>query len=271
MADVTRRGVGFGACGWMEAKRRAVRVITRKQKKFNHHHPHPPALPAAVTRSFYTYLSLLQPLQRPFFNGRDLGGLGRRGGGGGGGGGRRVVLAFLATTTTGTATGTTAARIHSVGPARRRQRARARTTTTAPTTTPPTGVDGGHQARPPRKLAVILQQQAPGLLIECGFSKGFNQQAAHDDEDVAQAQVGLWEKKGCMRERKRGEREGKTRRRADTHSFYLTFQSFLRTFTHTSPTPDTFGWNSFVRKVPLGGAAGKSGPRSRRRRKVPPS
>jgi hypothetical protein len=49
------------------------------------------------------------------------------------------------------------------------------------------------------------------------------------------------------------------------------FQSRLSVLTQISPSFATFGWKIFVMKYPLGGACGKSVPRTSRRRNLPPS
>ena len=47
------------------------------------------------------------------------------------------------------------------------------------------------------------------------------------------------------------------------------FQSFLRTLTQTSPALETFGWKILVENWAVGGLAGKSEGKERRRRKEP--
>jgi hypothetical protein len=54
-------------------------------------------------------------------------------------------------------------------------------------------------------------------------------------------------------------------------SLHSAFQSFLSVFTQISPCLDTLGWKMGVTKKPLGGAAGKSGPKTSLIRNTPPS
>ena len=40
------------------------------------------------------------------------------------------------------------------------------------------------------EVSVVLQQQLAGLLVERGLGEGLNEQAAHDDQHVAQPHLG---------------------------------------------------------------------------------
>ena len=143
-----------------------------------------------------TIYHTLKPFQGPLLDGRRLGGLGRRRGRLGGR--RKRATPATDPATLPTLPSATVRPVDRVRPARRRQRARRRRRrpTPGPTATAPARVDGCHQPRPPRKLAVILQQQAASLLVEGGLGERFDEQAAHDDQDVAQAEVGLGKAKG---------------------------------------------------------------------------